>query len=690
MRLKQVDQCHPDRGPRGRASSLPPTEDAGPELRSLRAEMAELRARERRYRSIVETSHEIVWEVDVAGRIVFVNAAACAVHGLKPEEMIGRAYSDFLAPGIRDAAIALFAEAVRVGADAVDLPTGIDRKEGAFVRPSINVRIFRGDDGRVGVSRDATPSGTTQDVAERRLAETALYDSRQALRAVLDSVPQRVFWKDRNSVYLGCNRAFAMDMGFDDPDEVIGKTDYDASWKASAELYRADDNAVVTSGQSKLNYEEPMLHPDGRQGWLRTSKVPLRGRDGNVTGIIGTYEDITERRLLQQQLMHAQRLESIGTLAAGMAHEINNPLTYLIGNAEISHEWLRTAIARLERLIGKAHDPAALARAIRGVAEIEGPLLDVLDGAERVRLLVLDIKGMARIEDGSRAPRELRSLVEAAVKMTANAVRHFASVRTRFAATPLVETGDGPLVQVLTNLLINAAQAIGEGRADANDITVTTYTDATGWACVEVRDTGPGIPADVLPRIFDPFFTTKPVGAGMGLGLSTSHNIVVGLGGRLTAESPPGGGAVFRVVLPPATRNAAPSPPECGSATVTRRGKVLVIDDEASVAVALGRILGQDHDVTVLTDGREAVASIAAGQVYHVIFCDLMMPNISGIDVHHAIAATSAAQAGRIVFMTGGAFTAASQAFLDRFGSRHVIKPFTAETIRSIAASSVK
>src|SRR5207302_506542 len=121
------------------------------------------------------------------------------------------------------------------------------------------------------------------------------------------------------------------DMGFADPDEVVGKSDDDATWKASAEAYRNDDRDVMASGQAKLNYEEAMVLADGRRGWLRTSKLPVRGLDGSVTGMIGTYEDITERKQLEQQLQHAQRLESIGTLAAGMAHEINNPLTYVTG-----------------------------------------------------------------------------------------------------------------------------------------------------------------------------------------------------------------------------------------------------------------------------------------------------------------------------------------------------------------------
>lgn len=802
-------------------------DDERKELEALRAEVAELRASERVYRSIVEASRDVIWAVDTEGRITFVNHATCIIYNREPREMIGSSFSDFVAEQERDAAAKQFAEAMRAGTDRVDVQTGVTRKDGSVVLLASNAHILRDDAGvvvgSVGVSRDVTATkqaesvlvqqiennrallealslerrrlaeaqsvasvgswemdlrtsvltwsdetyrifevakagesltyetflsrvhpddratvdrafvhslanrvpyavdhrillpdgrvkivhercqtfydsggsalrsiGTVQDVTEQRGAEAALYESRQALRAVLDSVPIRVFWKDCNSVYLGCNRPFALDMGFDDPTDVIGKTDYDASWKASAELYRADDRSIISAGETRLSYEEPMER-DGRSIWLRTSKVPLRGRDGKVSGLLCTYEDITERKRLETQLAHAQRLESIGTLAAGMAHEINNPLTFVIGNVDVCREWLARMDGKLARYVAETEPaPGARLADIRDdIAEIEASLRDASDGAARVGRLVLDIKSMARASEPSRQPRDLRTVIEAAVKMTAHAVRHSARVTTAFGATPLVEASDGPLVQVFTNLLMNAAQAIGEGHADANEITLTTSTDARGWACVEVRDTGPGIPADVLPRIFDPFFTTKPVGAGMGLGLATCHNIVAGLGGTLAVDGNPGRGAVFRLALP-ATSAVAVRAPRSQSSVATRRGRVLVIDDETAVSLAIARILRDHHDVTMLTDGREALALLAAGTGYDLIFCDLMMPNMSGMELYRSIFAANRAQASKIVFMTGGAFTASAQAFLDEVGRVHIAKPFTVDSVRKIATDCLE
>jgi PAS domain S-box-containing protein len=779
-----------------------------------------------RYRELIEASFDLVWSIDLSGRITFINGATRVVFGREPEEMIGQLFSEFVSIEDRTRTITAFASVLRDAVDSVNLENAVHGKDGRLVPLLTNVRMLRDAGGTVtgiaGISRDITalkeaaselqrqaeeqrqlatqldvqrarlaeaqalakvgswdldlltntltwsdenyrifemeksafgasyeaflervhpddralvnraytdsvanrvayaidhriqlPSGqvkivhercqtiydddgralrsvgTCQDVTEPRLAEAALYESRQALRGILDSVPQRVFWKDRNSVYLGCNRPFAEDMGFADPDDVVGKTDDDATWKASAELYRRDDREVMRSARARLNYEEPMEFADGRKGWLCTSKIPLRGRDGSVVGLIGTYEDITERKRLQAQHQHAQRLQSIGTLAAGMAHEINNPLTYVTGNIEICREWLQSASVQLRRHIDAPVDARLCERVLQGLIELEEPLRDATEGAERVRRLVLDIKRMAHTDDTPRAPRDLVGVVETAIKMTAHAVRHAAVLRTNLAKIALVDGAEGPLIQVFTNLLLNAADAIGVGRAEANEITVTSFTDDSGWACVEVRDTGPGVRPEVLPQIFDPFFTTKRVGSGMGLGLSTSHSIVTSFGGRLTVESPSGSGAVFRVSFPPAAAAATQSAPPSQPTLSSRRGKILVIDDESSVAIAIGRMLRDHHDVTVLTDGREALSMIAAGSSYDLIFCDLMMPNLSGVEVYDLVAATNATQASKIVFMTGGAFTGASQDFLDRIGGVHITKPFTAETIRAIAAASV-
>ncbi len=183
---------------------------------------------------------------------------------------------------------------------------------------------------------------TINDITERKRAQAELFNSRQMLRSILDNIPQRVFWKDRNSVYLGCNKAFALDCGFEDPSDLVGKSDYEATSAETADLYRADDREVMESGRPKLNYEEPLIRADGSQGWLITSKVPMFDQDGHVSGVMGTFEDITERKLVEIALRESEerfskffRASPVGTsitrLSDGQFLDVNDAFLGLFG-----------------------------------------------------------------------------------------------------------------------------------------------------------------------------------------------------------------------------------------------------------------------------------------------------------------------------------------------------------------------
>jgi CheY-like chemotaxis protein len=239
------------------------------------------------------------------------------------------------------------------------------------------------------------------------------------------------------------------------------------------------------------------------------------------------------------------------------------------------------------------------------------------------------------------------------------------------------------LGQVFINLLVNAAQAMPVGGADTHEIRVVTSTDAEGRAVVEVRDTGSGIPPALLGRIFDPFFTTKPIGVGTGLGLAISHSIVIGMGGEIAVESEVNRGTTFRVILPPArTLEVTSIPPSTRSKTTeVRRSAVLVIDDEASVGLVIRRVLRQ-HDVTAVTSAREALDLLGCGKEFDVILSDLMMPGMSGMALYRRLVDDHPKMAPRVVFLTGGAFTAEAREFLDRVGNKCLEKPFAAERLR--------
>ncbi|HVP31781.1 MAG TPA: ATP-binding protein, partial [Myxococcota bacterium] len=395
------------------------------------------------------------------------------------------------------------------------------------------------------------------------------------------------------------------------------------------------------------------------------------------------------REMTEDRLSAVEKQISIGRLAAGVAHEINNPLTYVIGNVGLALEGLEASALELGGMrLGSAAQTVVDSVGTR-LRELGQALREAAEGGERVRQIVADLKRFARTDERARRALELPQILDAAAKMTTHVVRHHARLLTEYGPTPPVEAVEGSLVQVFTNLLVNAAQAIGPGDAEHQEIRIRTATDAEGRAVVEIHDSGPGISAEALPQVFEPFFTTKPRGAGIGLGLAICRSIVSSLGGEIVAESRPGEGSTFRVSLPPARlADAGTTRPPAGDAGA-RRGRILVIDDEATVANAVERMLRRDHDVSIETDGRAAVERFARGERYDAVFCDLMMPEMSGMQVYDAIRKHDAAQAQRMVFMTGGSFAPSAREFLDRVGNLVLAKPFSIEEIRAAARELV-
>ncbi|MCM2333647.1 MAG: PAS domain S-box protein, partial [Anaeromyxobacteraceae bacterium] len=243
----------------------------------------------------------------------------------------------------------------------------------------------------------------------------------------------------------------------------------------------------------------------------------------------GIVRDITERRRLELQLQLADRMASVGTLAAGVAHEINNPLAYVLANLDFA--------------IGE------LARPTPEAAEVQRALAEARDGAVRVREVVRDLKAFSRGRDQERERLDVGRVLQTAVGLAQNEIRHRARLSLELQPIPPVLGSEHRLGQVFLNLLINAAQAIPEGQAETNLVNVATSLADDGRVAVEITDTGAGIPEALLPRIFDPFFTTKPVGVGTGLGLSIVHGIVSGMGGEIKVRSDPGHGSIFTVLL---------------------------------------------------------------------------------------------------------------------------------------------
>jgi two-component system cell cycle sensor histidine kinase/response regulator CckA len=284
-------------------------------------------------------------------------------------------------------------------------------------------------------------------------------------------------------------------------------------------------------------------------------------------------------------------------------------------------------------------------------------------------------------------PVDLASVVQSAIRIAGHEIRHRARIATSFAPVRAVLANEGRVEQVVLNLLLNAAQAMVESRVAVNEIRLCVREDGDGRTVLEVSDNGQGIPAEVLPRIFDPFFTTKPAGVGTGLGLSICHGIVASLGGQITVHSELGEGTTFRVVFPTADLGkAAPSGPTTEHALEPDggRARILVVDDETQIGHTMRELLAAEHDVAAMTTGGEALAAVRSGQEFDVIFCDLMMPGMSGIELFQRIREEQPGVEKRIVFMTGGAFTHRAAEFLASVENRRVEKPFSLGLIERI------
>jgi CheY-like chemotaxis protein/two-component sensor histidine kinase len=314
-------------------------------------------------------------------------------------------------------------------------------------------------------------------------------------------------------------------------------------------------------------------------------------------------------------------------------------------------------------------------------------LQEARDGGIRVREIVRDLKTFSRGDDDAKELVDVRRVLQSALALAANELRHRAQLEIALSPAPPVLASEHRLGQVFLNLVINAAQAIPEGRAGEHRIRAATGADPDGRALVEIADTGSGIPPEVLPRIFDPFFTTKPVGVGTGLGLAICHSIVAALGGEITVETQVGRGTTFRVFLPAAESRPAAQTELAPSPAPRRRARILVVDDEPLVGRAVQRILAP-HEVVACTSGAAALAQLSSGP-FDLVLCDLMMPEMTGIELHARLAAEAPEVAQRIVFLTGGAFTADAREFLDRVPNACLEKPFEPEALRAAVACAL-
>ena len=588
--------------------------------------------------------------------------------------------------------------------------------------------------------------GAFVDVTERKAAEQKLEESRHFLRMIIDTIPVRVFWKDKESKYLGSNLSFAKDSGFENPDDLVGQTDFDMNWaKSEATRYREDDKAVMEEGAERIDFEELQSDADGTRRWLSTSKVPIRDQAGEVIGVLGAYQDVTERKVLEEErirlsaaikqsaeaivimdlegvieyvnpafetvtgygqeeaiganisivnghrhdeqfhddvwriiksghswngriinrhksgtfytaevaispvkdaentianyvvairdvsrqveleehVRQAQKMDAVGRLAGGVAHDFNNILQSILGFSGI-------LMSEMELGSSQYEDVSEIRKAARRAADLTRQLL-TLSRKHNVEYTVQDLNGIIR-----RNEKMMRRLIGEHIRFVFDLSSNLSLVRADLSQ----------IEQIILNLFINARDAMpGGGSLQVKTYNVAEQPDeceeggsfSPGQICLEVLDSGCGIRDDVREHLFEPFFTTKQVGEGTGLGLSVVYGIVQQHGGRIEVESTVGEGAVFRIYLPACDLNGVEKLEKeqngVSDQSLDGHGEVvLVVEDDTVLRELTGRMLG-DAGYTVVSVGSVQEAQAALGRTkMDLLLVDMVLPDGNGFE----------------------------------------------------------
>ena len=526
---------------------------------------------------------------------------------------------------------------------------------------------------------------SSRDVDDLRRALRELEHSHERFRLLGRATDDLVYDWDISTGEIRWNEVMRTRFGY----ELDARSGNIAFWDAKL---HPDDRArvgreveqAIASPEGHLVCEYRFARADG--AWLHVFDRGVVERDdaGRALRMIGAMADVTPQRELEARLRISDRMASVGTLAAGVAHEINNPLAFALLSLKLARNELHKLVRAEGSLLPPTTDHPRLGSLVRAID-------DATTGCTRVKEIVRDLKTFSRPEEERVGPVVLERVIESALSMARAELRPRARLVRDYQDVPPVSGNESRLSQLFLNLIVNAAQAIDEGDVEGNEVRLVLFA-REGEVIAEIQDSGPGIPRELRPRIFDPFFTTKPLGVGTGLGLTICHGIVAAHRGSIEIDDRPGGGTILRVRLPAligavaaASRPVLPPAPSVG---VARERRILVVDDEPLIGDSIEELL-DEHDVEAVRSGREALERLFAGEPFEVVVCDLMMPELTGMDVHEALLQRAPALAARMIFMTGGAFTPRASAFLDAVGNPRLAKPFSASELRAAIAAVV-
>jgi len=497
-------------------------------------------------------------------------------------------------------------------------------------------------------------------VAERKRAEEALRESEERYRAVIEQSVEGMCLFDVKTGHIAeANPAFLNLLGYT-AEEMRGLTLYDFvvldRTTLDTALRRVAEHGEVFVG------ERIWRRKDGTVVDVQISSKRIHYRDRVM--LVTMARSITERKRIEQAMRHREKIAEMGSLLAGVAHELNNPLSVVVGQA-------------------------ALLRAQAAGGPLGTRAEKIIQAAERCARIVRNFLALARQQPPEYQPVGLNVVVQEAIELLAYSLRvDNAEVRLDLAPDlPALRADPHQLHQVVINLAANAHQALREVPGPRRLTLTTRFDRDRQTVMLEVADTGPGIPREIRSRLFEPFFTTKPVGQGTGLGLALCQGIVEGHGGTIRFEDRPGPGATFRVELPVEAPPGTAPPGEVTPEPLITGRRILVVDDEPEVAAVLADMLRLNgQEVEAVTSGVEALAKLRH-QAYDLILSDIKMPGLGGPDLYRELTAQHPEMCERIVFLTGDALGPETLRFIEETGAPHLAKPFAMADVRRVVQS---
>jgi PAS domain S-box-containing protein len=590
--------------------------------------------------------------------ILYLNRTTEELLGCAQSEVVSRGFWSFIPKG-EAATVRAIQEALTARAQVPPtLRTSYVHRDGREIPVDVALGTVELD-GRAGAVLFLS------DVSDRRTAEAALRSSEARFRALVTSAPDAILIL-RWPYILFVNPEGARLLELESCDAAVG---VDIRRHLSADHVRIAEERLklqATGVRVVAPYEYQGVASHGKLVEVDVSTMPIEFENGPATLVYA--RDVTERNLILARLREAEKLTAVHSLAAGVAHEINNPLSYVLLNLEF-----------LEReLPDLGGDPAR-------VAALQRRLADTRHGAERVKHIVRDLQALTRKDEMIRGQVELDQILDHTLHLLRRELQQGITVTTDFAEAPCVVGNPTRIEQLFSNLLLNAAHALQESDAPERSLKVTLRA-GNGHVLTEITDNGCGMTEQVLSRAFEPFFTTKALGIGAGLGLAICRRIVDDLAGRIEVDSRPLSGTTVRVYLPScdSAPRARPTPQPAAA-----RGRVLLVDDERAVAESLRHALHDELDVETAGSARDARALLEAGKHFDAVLCDLTMPEETGADFFEYVRVKYPSLAKRFVFMSGGVFNTNTHAFLEHSGCAHVEKPFSLDHLRALLAQLI-